>query len=173
VASLSDYNAGNLHGEWIDADQELEQVHSKIRAMLAKSDEPWAEEYAVHDHEGFEGFSVHEYEQIDTLVQVARGIATHGQAFAYWAEHCRTEFGHAEFGAQLERFEETFIGHFDSLLAYAEASADDLGIEEAIEKALPGSLQSYVKIDYEALAQDLAADLVVTQAPSGIFIFYT
>lgn len=39
VASLSDYNAGRLHGEWIDATQELDDIWAEIHAMLAKSPE--------------------------------------------------------------------------------------------------------------------------------------
>lgn len=39
VASLSDYNAGTLHGEWIDATQELDDIWAEINAMLAASPE--------------------------------------------------------------------------------------------------------------------------------------
>ena len=30
VASLSDYNAGRLHGVWIDAAEELDEIWSQI-----------------------------------------------------------------------------------------------------------------------------------------------
>jgi antirestriction protein len=49
VASLSDYNAGRLHGRWIDAAVEVEQVVEEIEAILAESKEEIAEEWAVHD----------------------------------------------------------------------------------------------------------------------------
>ena len=64
VASLSDYNAGRLHGAWIDAAQEPEQIEAEIAWMLKQSPEPIAEEWAIHDHEGFGGVRLSEYEQV-------------------------------------------------------------------------------------------------------------
>lgn len=49
VASLSDYNNGLLHGEWIDAGQEPDEIHEQVQAMLAESESPGAEEWAIHD----------------------------------------------------------------------------------------------------------------------------
>lgn len=49
VASLSDYNAGRLHGSWLDANQPVDQLNDGVQAMLASSTEPLAEEYAIHD----------------------------------------------------------------------------------------------------------------------------
>ena len=55
VACLSSYNAGRLHGRWIDCDQTAEEIREEIRLMLEESPEPWAEEWAIHDYEGFGG----------------------------------------------------------------------------------------------------------------------
>ena len=46
VASLADYNAGRLHGRWIDADQPIEVIREEIAEMLTESKEPIAEEWA-------------------------------------------------------------------------------------------------------------------------------
>jgi antirestriction protein len=81
IASLSDYNAGWLLGRWIDAAQEPEAIHEEIRAMLGTSSEPVAEEWAVHDYEGFGLWSPGEYESVETLSAVARLIAEHGEVF--------------------------------------------------------------------------------------------
>ncbi len=48
VASLSDYNASRLHGQWIDAAQEPGEI---ITSMLSESRDPGAEEWAIHDFE--------------------------------------------------------------------------------------------------------------------------
>src|SRR4051794_22832572 len=64
VASLSDYNAGRLHGTWIDTNQTVEEVGGEITAMLALSPEPGAKEWAIHDHEGFGPYHVGEYESL-------------------------------------------------------------------------------------------------------------
>ncbi|MEH6808999.1 MAG: antirestriction protein ArdA, partial [Hyphomonas oceanitis] len=47
VACLAAYNGGRLHGRWIDA-TEHEAVWKEVRAMLAASPEPDAEEWAIH-----------------------------------------------------------------------------------------------------------------------------
>jgi len=49
VASLSDYNAGRLHGAWIDATQDADEIEAEVQEMLAASPEPIAEEWAIHD----------------------------------------------------------------------------------------------------------------------------
>lgn len=63
VADLAAYNNGILHGVWIDACDDLEAIKEQINEML--SDDP--EEYAIHDYEGFEGYSVSEWSSIDEL----------------------------------------------------------------------------------------------------------
>ncbi len=49
VDCLSAYNAGTLHGSWIDANQDAEDIHEEIQEMLSESPEPVAEEWAIHD----------------------------------------------------------------------------------------------------------------------------
>jgi antirestriction protein len=44
VACLAAYNAGILHGKWIDVCSDLESIWTEIKAMLAASSEPDAEE---------------------------------------------------------------------------------------------------------------------------------
>src|SRR5712692_5350153 len=88
VASLSDYNDGRLHGAWIDAAQETEQLHQDVDALLARSPSGHAEEFAVHDFEGFGQYPVDEYDSLDRLGRIARGICEHGLAFAAWAARC-------------------------------------------------------------------------------------
>ena len=44
VADLAAYNAGYLHGIWIDATQEIENIWQQIRTMLAASPMENAEE---------------------------------------------------------------------------------------------------------------------------------
>jgi len=55
VADLSAYNNGILHGIWINALDEVDEIQDQINAMLEKSPEEYAEEYAIHDYEGFDG----------------------------------------------------------------------------------------------------------------------
>ena len=70
VACLAAYNNGYLHGAWIDADQDADEIRDEIAAMLARSPIKGAEDYAIHDYEGFEGVIIKEYAGIES---VARG----------------------------------------------------------------------------------------------------
>ena len=70
VADLAAYNNGILHGTWINACNDTEDIQEQINEMLKNSTEEDAEEYAIHDHEGFEGYSVSEWSCIDELHDV-------------------------------------------------------------------------------------------------------
>jgi antirestriction protein len=78
VACLAAYNDGVLHGCWIDAEQEPDDISSGINAMLKASPIAGAEEYAIHDYEGFEGAPVSEYQGIESVAELAAFIAEHG-----------------------------------------------------------------------------------------------
>lgn len=85
AASLSDYNAGILHGAWIDAAQEADAIHEEIAEMLAQSptarhEGMAAEEFAIHDHEGFGKISIGEFESIETVAQIAALLSEHPAA---------------------------------------------------------------------------------------------
>ena len=64
VASLSDYNDGRLFGRWIDAAVEPEDLARQVDKMLAASPTPGAEEWAIHDYEGFGPLPLSEYERL-------------------------------------------------------------------------------------------------------------
>ena len=164
AASLADYNDGRLHGRWIKANQEAEEIQAEISNMLAESRMAYAEEWAIHDYEGFASFQVSEYESIPTVARIAQGIAEHGPAFAHWVDHVGTSDADA-----LEGFEEHYLGEWQSLTEYAEQMVDDLGVN--VEKIGPGWIRPYVSIDYEMLGRDLATDLYVSEQPGETHLF--
>ena|SRR5579862_158535 len=169
VASLSDYNAGRLHGRWIDAAQDDDSLWAEVESMLKASAEPIAEEWAIHDYEGFGPLRLGEYDDLRTVAKVSRGIAEHGPAYAHWA---------AIIGIhdpdELDRFEEVFLGHAESVEAYAEQLLDDLGYtEEVVERSLPEFLQPYVRLDIEGFARDLelSGDITTSEGDGGVYVF--
>lgn len=81
VACLAAYNSGCLHGIWIDGD-EADMSEAEIAAMLASSPAPDAEEYAIHDHEGFPAGAVGEFSNLEEVAEIARAVAEHGDAYA-------------------------------------------------------------------------------------------
>lgn len=163
VASLSDYNAGRLHGEWINANQPPEDLHRDTQAMLGRSKETTAEEWAIHDYEGFEPLRIDEHETFETISRLAGGIALHGAAFAGWADHLGTDY------ATEDKFDDAYLGEYDSTESYAEHLLDDLGLYDTIDKAVPDSLRPYVRIDTAGFARDLelSGDIIAVDDPQG------
>ncbi len=169
VASLSDYNAGRLHGAWLDADQDGEEMLAGIRTMLAASREPGAEEWAIHDFEGFGTLRLSEYEDINFVATVGQGIAEHGLAFAAWASYLGSHTAE-----DLEGFEDAYRGRWESPTAYAEEFLTDIGMVDEIERVVPDSMQQYVHIDFQAWANDvvMSGGLVeVDDGEGGVFLF--
>jgi len=78
VACLAAYNSSCLHGRWIDATTP-DEIWEQVRAMLADSPEPDAEEWAIHDYEGFEGANLFEYASFETVCELADFIEEHGK----------------------------------------------------------------------------------------------
>lgn len=140
VACLAAYNNGCLHGRWIDATTP-DEIRTEVRAMLAASPEPDAEEYAIHDHEGFEGAGLAEYASFETVCALAEFITEHGALGAKVYRH----FGE-DIDAARAAFEE-YAGAYRSAAEFAEELHADTGT------AMPESLRHY--IDWESLARDL------------------
>lgn len=170
VASLSDYNDGILHGTWLDAAVEHDDLQTGIHQMLAASPtarrygEP-AEEWAIHDVEGFGGLSVGEYESVERITAMAKGIAEHGLAFAAWVADVGGD------AADTQRFEEAFLGSWDSAEDYARQLVDDLGTPNGLH-GFDEWLLSH--IDYSSIARDLTlgGDNTVVEKPGGgVWVF--
>ena len=166
VASLSDYNAGRLHGRWIDAARPAEELHADIQAMLERSPEPIAEEWAIHDYEGFGLLRLDEYEDLATVSAVATGIMLYGPPYAAWAS---LESPTLE---RLARFQEAFQGTWPSVVSYADDYFDNIGAAEALAQ-LPDWLQAHIKLDIEGFARDLqlGGDIIVVEDGDQVHIF--
>jgi antirestriction protein len=171
VGSLADYNNGDLHGQWLDAAREAADVHADIQAMLsrgpaaARGDLP--EEWGIFDYEGFGRLRIGESETIEYVSQVARGIAEHGPAFAAWADVMEEQ-------DLLDGFADAYLGHYDSIEAYAESWLDDAGYDRLLEEIIPESIRPYVRFDAAALGRDLClgGDVHVLAADTGgVFVF--
>jgi antirestriction protein len=140
VACLAAYNAGCLHGRWIEA-SDPDTMRAEVRAMLAASPEPGAEEHAVHDHEGFEGAPVSEWASFEAICTLADFIEVHGRLGACLYRH----FGE-DLDAAAAAFDD-YAGEYPSLADFAETLHRECGT------AIPEALQYY--IDWEAIGRDL------------------
>lgn len=140
VACLAAYNNGYLHGAWIDADQDADQIRDEIAAMLARSPVEDAEEYAIHDYEDFEGVSISEYAGIGSVARMAAFIAEHGALGAGLLKQFGGNMDQAETALQ-----DGYHGQFVSLAAYMEEVTTE-------SVTIPEALRYYV--DWEAMARD-------------------
>jgi antirestriction protein len=161
VADLAAYNNGKLHGVWIDACDDLDSIQDQINEMLAKSPEEIAEEYAIHDHEGFEGYPIGEYEGTKEINAIACFIEEHGEVAG---ELLSTYNGNVE-EAELAMIY-NYSGQYSSLEDFAQKIT-----EEASE--IPENLAYY--IDYERMGRDMemGGDIFTIQtAHDEVHIFW-
>lgn len=168
AASLADYNAGRLHGEWLEAARPVDELESDIAAMLARSRQPNAEEWAIFDYEGFGKLRLGEYEALATVSRVAMGIAEHGPAFAAWAQIHDADPG------MLEAFEDSYLGEYESAEAFAQTIVDDFGVDDTLGRELPAWLAAHVSVDLAGIARDLqiGGDVWVEDDPNGgVWVF--
>lgn len=172
VASLSEYNAGRLHGAWIDATDDLDTIWAHVQAMLAASASPGAEEWAIHDYEGLGDVRLGEYEPIERVAHLAQGIARHGEAFAaWWANDPPT--GEPEEGE--EAFTDAYQGEWPSMVDYGEQLLEDIGVDLERLGELPELLRAYLTFDIDAWVRDMeiGGDIYTTESSSGgIHIFW-
>lgn len=160
VASLTDYNAGVLHGRWIDA-TDAEDLRLEVAALLADSPTAArdgygpAEEWAIHDFEGFCGWRLGEWEDFDRVAEVARAITAAGDLEALIA--------HDDDPVEAVR---SYVGCFDSLADWAQEYADDVGALADVPDRWPLTF-----IDWGRAGAELAADFDVVQTGGRVYIF--
>lgn len=142
VADLGAYNAGYLHGLWIDATQDEDDIHAEIQALLKASPVgEEAEEWAIHDYSDFWEASLGEYASIASIVETARFLEEHGRLGAKLIAYCDRCLERAQ-----QAIEDHYCGEFSSVADFAQGLTEDT-------VQIPKSLIHY--IDYESMARDL------------------
>ena len=141
VACLAAYNSGHLHGRWIDVAGGFDHIWDEVNAMLAASPVEGAEEWAIHDHEGFEGVELHESENFADICRIAAFIENHGALGGKLVRYFSGEIDEAK-----AAFED-YAGKFRSLAAFAEDMTLDSGIP------IPKTFEYY--IDWQAMGRDM------------------
>ena len=163
AACLASYNAGILHGRWIDADQDADDIRDEIAAMLAASPTPGAEEFAIHDHEGLG--DIGEFESIDRVAAIGQAVANAGDdapALLAWLDNDNAN--------DPDEFADHYTGQWESLAAFAEQFHDDCG-------DIPNCpLAAY--IDWGAVGSDMGHSGKVWTSPvrwrdgGGVYVFW-
>jgi len=176
AACLASYNSGRLHGIWIDASTDIDEMQAEVNKMLRESPypnvevacpdcggapnpecptcrgrgrDPSSEEYAIHDSEG--RWNLGEYPGLERIVKFM-ALVEKAEDRGIDPDDVQAILGH--FGTDYSTtaggaIENQFHGAYDSLTEYAEQFVDecyDL-------KNVPDIIKFH--IDYEGIGRDM------------------
>ena len=147
IADLAAYNAGMLRGEWIEVEPYPEDrlTADRISELLEEWD---AEEYAVHDHQGFPPGFVTEHPNLEALEFWAE-LVEHDEELA-WAYSAIIDDAHGLDPWEWKQdMQDRFLGSADSATDYAAELVETSGY---IQEDLPW----WIAVDYTATARNLA-----------------
>ena len=177
VACLSAYNSGELHGLWIDATQDPEDIADDINWMLSWSPvrdiEP-CEEWAIHDYEYFYNFSLGENENLEYVSKLAQALdnAEDAAAMAAWLDYAKDLINDPDIEQLTEEFSSYYCGQWETETDFVLKSYE---IEEIynwseFEKQFKFWSQH---IDWDSVARELFIEGYdsVKASPNGIYVF--
>lgn len=123
---------------------------------------PCAEEFAIHDYEGFGSWGPDEYEPLDDVAAKGAFIAEHGALGAELLAHFSGRLNDAS-----AAFEE-YAGEWPDLAHFAEDLTEQSGV------AIPNSVRFYV--DYDTVERDLELGrnvFTVRTSFDAVHVFWT
>ena len=165
VACLASYNNAILHGLWIDAQQTVDELLCDITAMLDSSPLAGAEEWAIHNHDGFAGFEPHEYEDLEVISRMANGVSTYGEAFSAYTSWAGTSED------ALAAFRNHYMGTYESTDAWAQNLWHEHEFDKQIDEFVDPRARRYITINYEQFIRDMASDWHIIDGQDGTHVF--
>src|SRR5689334_13861368 len=111
VAVLADYNAGRLHGAWLDV-TDVDTMQAQVDELLrtsptGKEEGRVPDEFAIHDFEGFAPLRLSEHTSIQEVCEIGEAVEQNGEAFLAWASN-------DDSNRDTDDFQEAFRGQYDS-----------------------------------------------------------
>lgn len=164
VACLAAYNVGIHHGSWLDLEgvTDADDIQEMIREeVLDSSPMRSAEEWAIHDYDGFGSYEVSEHEDLwnlVALVSMKKKLEEEFEAALVYLQRA----GEEPRDFNLSAFEDSYCGTWRTFLEYAEEIFWETN-------DVPEHLANY--IDYEAYARDLMIDHHYVDTSEGLVIF--
>lgn len=168
ITCLAAYNNGTLHGEWYEVTSEPDDTREAIKAVLASSPVPDAEEWFVTDYEGDwpESLSGSEHPDLNKLsawVEFAEsGLPVPlGVASEFFSDR-----GNDDWDAYT--IQDAYAGQADSLEDWAREFMEETGGLEGV----PENLRNY--FDYKALVRDMLYGGEITNIREGgtVYVFW-
>lgn len=168
VACLAAYNNGFLHGKWIDAAQGFDTFRDEINAMLKASPVTKlygeiAEEWAIHDFEGFGSYRVEEWSDLEELCNIANVLEEeNGELILEIMSHLGsgTSIDDAK-----EFLENNYHGNHKDIGEYAEYMNEECGYK------IPTHLQYYIDWDQMGRDMELNGDIFTISDNAGVHVF--
>ena len=157
VGCLAAYNAGTLHGEWMQISPDRAEMLEAISEILKASPEPHAEEWDIMDTDGVPA----EVRGLDAAAAYAAALddlkhhPDPAGLLAAWMEWRGADDLNAS------HIEDAYLGQFGSVQEYAEQYADDCGLLDG----LPEHLRPY--FNFAAFARDLELSGDVYEGAGG------
>jgi antirestriction protein len=171
IGCLAAYNAGNLHGRWVDA-IDVDELEA-ARAEVIRTSPMWrrgkmAEEHAVMDYDGFGPLAdqLGEWPDFKTLATIGQAIAEHGERLIGYVVICEPTLDEEAPSG----FEDAYRGEWDSENDYAEDLISECGL--AGVEQIPDSLMPYLDLNMVAREIFQHGTLSTYPAPGGgVFVF--
>lgn len=168
VADLASYNNGILHGAWIDATSDADEMQEKVNEILRASrfpnvmvefegkQVPSAEEFAIHDFEGEALKGLREYcglaavaarVELDEIAEDELGSDGLAIVLAYW-DNIGMQYMPNDIADAVKQVRGAYCGSFSSWTDWAENYCEETGLLDSI----PENLRYY--FDFEAYGRD-------------------
>jgi antirestriction protein len=159
VACVAAYNMGRLHGTWIDADQDSEDIQEQIDEMLGKSPCRRPSDWRIDDHEHWNGINPSNF-ALEDLSKICELLENHDEdAVAAALDYDGNNVDNAECRLR------NGYGIYASEKEYAEEYLENGSCE------VPDFLQGY--IDTEKLGRDLVADSSTSEHEGRLIVWHT
>ena len=139
---------------------------SKCGACHGEGTVPSAEEWAIHDYDGFGSINMGEHPDLEQVAAIAHNISEHGDAFIAFVSDV-AGLGYCDADDWEQNFQDAYAGTFNSKEAYAEQF-----IEETCNmKDIPDIIRNH--IDYEGIARDmeLGGDMNFVEDGGEVHVF--
>lgn len=141
IACLAAYNSGHLHGKWVEPADTVEGLQEQIDEVLKSSPIEDAEEWAIHDYDGF--YNLGENPDLKDIAKLAEVYNEEGQdKIDDFLEYFIIE--------ELDSLEDSYQGQYQDFSAFAQEMAE-MCIEGFNDNS---TLARY--FDYEAWERDLS-----------------
>ncbi len=142
VGCLAAQNSGYLHGLWLDATRESEEILEDINWMLSYSpvkDREACEDWIICDSENFGSIKIDQYQSIESVSQLAIAISNEElEAFDLFYDY----FGYDNVEEAIKKYEERYQGCYEDPEDFAYQLWEDCVYLKSLENS--GINESYI-----------------------------